>query len=221
MMDIAKALELAPTYLSEYFGIAVATVTRPGIRFETQSTDDLVGQGPRLSGKLFVFMIINALLGTTVNALIPLRKAGPDFTSTVVVLMLSWFFYSTLTHWICRLLRGVASYEITMAVSLQLMSVLYLLASFLALIIGAVIRVPVISSALTSAGPIAEVVAKYPVSIFFLLHFLGLAIYLPLALRRVHEFGRWRVVFLGALATFGTGAAIALYLVTGLLLYHG
>lgn len=228
-MDIDKILEIAPKYLSEYFSAVVATITQPGTYFGPDAVSiplERPSRGPQLSGKLFVFMIINALLGLTVNALIPLRKAGPDIISSVVVVMLYWFFYSTIAHWICKMLRGSGTYEKTLSVSLQVLSVLYLISSFFAFAVGTIVRTPEVADAFANMGTLAGVIVDHPASTFFLFQFLGLAVYLPLSLRRVHNFSKGRTSLLGGLAflgilllfaILGTACAVATYRTTGLM----
>lgn len=228
-MNIDKILEIAPKYLSEYFAVVVVTTTRPGTYFDPDTVSiplKQLSRRPQLNGKLFVFMIINALLGLTVNALIPLRKTGPDIISSVVVVILYWFAYSTTTHWICKMLRGSGTYEQTLSVSLQVLSVLYLISSFLAFAIGTIVRFPVVGEAFANMGVIAEVIVDYPASTFFLFQFLGLAVYLPLSLRRVHGFSKVGTGLLGVLAflgtlillaLLGTACAVATYNTTGIM----
>jgi hypothetical protein len=229
-VDIDKILEIAPKYLSEYFSVVVATITRPGTYFGPDAASiplEQPSRGPQLSGQLFVFMIINALLGLTANALIPLRKAGPDIISSVVVVILYWFFYSTIAHWICKMLRGSGTYEKTLSVSLQVLSVLYLISSFFAFAVGAIVRTPEVADAFAKMGILAEAIVDNPASTFFLFQFLGLAVYLPLSLRRVHNFGKGRtgllgvLAFIGAvvlLAILGTACAVATYRTAGVML---
>ena len=124
-MDLDKAIELAPRYLSDYVSTAVATLVRPGVRFASE-TVDLEGpvlvtpdgevfrrSGTRLNSAVFTFALISAAIGIVITELIPNPRAGTDFVSTLVVLLVSWFASGTLVHWISAYYHAPSSSRVS------------------------------------------------------------------------------------------------------------
>ena len=230
-MDFEKLLKFGTDYLSDYFWVFITTVRSPTLRFQPLLTSPdgqsaiafpsrprVTVAGPRLNPKLLSFVLISIFVGSTINALIPGRKVGPDFGTTGVIVVASWFFYSCLTHWVCLLLRGRGTFVQTLSVSLQLLAVLYVVSSFAAFIWGTSVTVPQLGTSLASLGWVAELLVSDPVSMYFLVHFGLLAVYLPIAVKHVHGFGWLRQVILGMLAAVITLFGIASYVSTGILL---
>lgn len=236
-MDFDKTLEFATNYLSDYFWALVATLRNPIARFSPLSSNDsepkptnLILEPPikntvnRLNPKLFGFIIISIFFGTTINALIPNRKNGPDFITSAIVIIISWFIYSTILHLICKALRGKGHYEETLSVSLQLLSVLYVVSNFLTLMFAVVVGVPQIQHWMAGDSLIMRDLAANPVYLYFIVEFILSIIYLPLALHRVHRFNWKRQVTLlilslliSILSLVGLIIAIALYISSGMM----
>lgn len=237
-MDIEKLLKFATDYLSDYFWVVVATLKNPSIRFNpvplsmatqegivVDSTVHPENAGSKLSPKLFSFMIISIFLGSTINALIPNRKEGPEFVTSAIIITLSWFTYSTTIHLLCKVLKGRGTYEETLSVSIQLFSVLYLVSSFAALMFAFIVGQSQIQSWVDTARQEAAWLIRNPVYIYFFIQFTLLVIYLPFALQRVHRFSwtrKWALLVLGilciiALALLQSVFAILIYKIKGLL----
>lgn len=227
-MDLEKTLAFATQYLSEYSDAFVATLTRPSARFAplAASAETTVVVSPsrederkatRLSPKLFTFVVISIFLGTTVNALIPNRLEGPGFSESAVIIVLSWFAFSTMAHWLAKLLGGHGSYAQTLSVSLQLLAVIYVVSCFTALVAGGLTRLPVVQQFAVWAGPSAEFVVSQPVTVYFVAQCLLMVIYLPLALRWVHGFGWFRQLVLGVLAPVATAFSVLFFLGFGVM----
>jgi hypothetical protein len=213
-MDIEKILKFATDNLSEYFYILIETLRYPALRFApVEASADSANKslvtsrgrlitGSRLAPKLFVYVVISILIGVTLNALIPNRIKSPDAQTTIVVILLNWFLYSTVVHLICKLFRGRGSYAETLSVILQLISTLYVVSSFGALILSLLSRIPQLNSILINANGSFSVAASEPFWFFFFLQFLLLTIYVPLAVRHVHGFVWRKQLSIGFISLF-------------------
>ncbi len=228
-MDLEKLLTFVTQNLAEYYMVFVATLVKPAIRFRPVSIDmpsseqliefrKTVETGSKLNPKLLSFVVISIFLGVTVNALIPNRKNGLDLASTTIIVLGCWFLYSTTLHWFCTLLKGKGSYLETLSISVQLLSVLYVLSSFLSFSLSAILQVPQINDLALKIGGFSGFITLYPVTLFFLIQALLLTIYLPIAIRYVHHFGWFKQVLVAVLSIFGTLLSIRLYLSFGVLL---
>lgn len=208
-MDFEKLLKFSTEYLSDYFWVFAETLRSPILRFrplltprDGQSATALASRpgvtaaGPRLNPKLLSFVFISIFVGLTINALIPERKVGKDFVTTAVIVLAYWLFFSCVTHWVCRLLRGRGTFVETLSVSLQLFAVLYVVSSFAAFIWGVLVAIPQLSTPIASLCPSAELLVKKPFFMYFIFQFVILAIYLPIALKHVHGFGWLRQLVL-------------------------
>src|SRR5690349_6639586 len=85
--------------------------------------------------KLVSYSLLSTILGLLINRAIPNRKAGPDLTSSVVIIIIISFFVGSITlHLFCKLLSGKGNLVETISVNLQLNSTLYVMASFITLV---------------------------------------------------------------------------------------
>jgi Yip1-like protein len=188
-MDLEKLLDFASEYLSEYAAIFVATATHPSVRFSPAIEDARGGEivlpaglqqaaGSRLSPKLFTFVVISIFLGVTISGLIPGRRQGPDLAASTIVVLISWFVFSTIAHWVSRMLGGRGAYSETLSVSLQLLSVIYVISCFLALVVGAAAQLEIIQELARTAGDPFEFLVRQPVSTYFVSQTVLMLIYL-------------------------------------------
>ncbi len=196
-MDLEKLTKFAIDTLSEYFYVSAITLSRPVSRFAPVPTATSEGiysprnirLGPRLNPKLFGFLAVSIVLGATINALIPHRLKPPELLTSVILGIVSWVTYGVLIHGLCKLLRGNGSLIDTLSVTLQLFGVLYVVSSFLGVVFGTVSQVPFVNDLLIKGGHYTWKFAEKPVLFYFVIHAILLCIYLPIALRKVHEFG--------------------------------
>ena len=233
-MDIEKLLKLAVEYLSDYLATFVATLQRPGLRFrpvieataatgieksQIASLAGVTARGAQLNPRLFSFVLLSIFIGSTLNALIPGRRASPDFSTTVVVVLATWFFYSALIHGLTRLVDKRGLFWETISVSLQVFAVLYVVSSFAALLWAALTSPPQVRSILFSLDWLTlNTLSRQPVLMYFLVHFILLAIYLPMALKYVHQLNRIEQFLIGMFAVVIALIGYTIYPVFGLVI---
>lgn len=211
-MDIEKLLGFVNDYLSDYIAVFIGTLRKPTIVFEpsTKSAEEqqklivqykerAYGVGAQINPKLFGFVLISIFIGSTLNALIPGKPAGPDIKTTFVVLFASWLAFSVALHLLCLLFQGKGTFLQELSICLQLLATLYVVSSFSALVWGIVASLPQITATLPPLGSVAELLVKEPAYMYFFIHFILLAIYLPIAIKHVHKFGWLRQLTVGIL----------------------
>jgi hypothetical protein len=99
-------------------------------------------------------------------------------------------------HVLCKGLHGQGTLTDTLSISLQLVSVIYVVASFIALIFSAFfILIEKILQQPLSAYEI-------PMGIYFIIHYVLASIYLPISLKKIHNFDWQNVLALGILSLF-------------------
>lgn len=208
-----KLINLSTEYLSEYLSDFYAILQNPTLRFQPllkskdyqsaiviPSRPKEEGSESWLNPKLLSFAIISIFIGSTINALIPNRKLSPDIETTIVTVGAIWFFLGSITHLFCRLLKGKGTFVQTLSVSLQLFAVLHVVSSFAALIGGSILGdYQLILSKDAFSGLPAEVLVVHPEDMYFLVQFVLIAVYLPLAVKYIHGFGWLRQVIIGML----------------------
>jgi hypothetical protein len=235
LMDIDKFLKLAVDYLSDYFASFVATLQNPGLRYqpvpepastplpgsaEIASPTGKAPQGSRLEPRLFSFVLLSILIGSILNAQIPGgRGMRTDFLNTAVLTLAVWFFYSVVIHAVTRLVGSKASFWETLSVSLQVFSALYVVCSFTGLLWGALVTSPQVRAVLLGLHwePLSNLVNN-PTMMYFLVQVVLLAIYLPLAMKHVHQLNRVEQVLLGMLALVIVLIGYTIYPIFGFLL---
>jgi hypothetical protein len=217
-MDIEKILTFGIEYLSEYFSVIVSTLIKPTLRYrpisdivENQtsrilfSVSNLKSERLRLNPKLFSFVIISIFFGSIIQSVIPGRQSPPDLIVTVVVVIAIWFVFSCFIHVMCRVIGGVAPLDETLSVSLQVFSVLYVVSSLIALVWGVLISsLQKVGTTFTwywsppsgSGTHVTSIPLHHPISVYFLIQFVFLSIYLPIGLRPIHYFRSPQRIFL-------------------------
>lgn len=232
-MKIDEYIKFFTQYLSEYLGYLISTIKSPVLQFRPLNQ---VNKGQiiladksaafptdndylRLNPKLLVFVSISIFLGITINALIPNRIPGPDFTTSATVIILFWIISCSLIHFICKALRGSGTYMETISVSLQIYSTLYVLSSLLALLFAAIVGLKFISNLVSVNTVFFDWIFKNPLYSLFAFYAVLYSLYLPLGLQKIHGFGLVRRILLGViiilLATLGIFIGIAIYRRTG------
>jgi len=228
-MDFDKLLSFASEYVSDYFSVFIETLRDPALRFSPSSEDDnqanaiILGKqnrtSPRLSPRLFSFLLISIFLGTTLNALLPNRKSALDFISYALILSASWFLYSLVIHFVCIAGSPVARpYEITLSVSFQVFSVMYVVSNCVALLFAVIVNIPQVHSLAISTGGRVAWLAANPAAVFFAVNFYLWAVYLPIALRKVHGYSKIYQLNITTLTPLWALIAFSIYLMFGVML---
>ncbi|MEM1182210.1 MAG: YIP1 family protein [Acidobacteriota bacterium] len=200
-MDPKKLVDFASEILTEYIKVAASTLVHP-VSYYQPVIDGNAASSPLIESpgrarprnawlhpKLLAFSALSVLLGTWINSLLPGRRESPENLVVVIFVLFYWFFYTSALHLVCRLLKGRGRYIETVAVSIQVLATLYLVTSCLALIGAALPGWEMVRNATLFEGVFGGEIFSDPGSIFFLIHAPLLAVYLSLALKRVHSFG--------------------------------
>ena len=230
-MNPDAAFKFLADNLTDWSRVTALTLVRPGARFELIPVEagggtSIVGQYHTerefwLHPKLLAFTILSIVLGLTINAMIPERKAGPGLFESVVLIVIYWFAYASVVHFACILIGGSGRYLETLSVTIQVLASLYVVTSFISFFAATVLSLPQLSPWIRSIPGVGHRLVEEPVFVFFLIAPIMTAVYLPLAMRSVHKFGwvRTAIISFGLLLpawTIWLGASV--YQSTGLLM---
>jgi len=197
-MELEKLLKISIEYLSEYFGVLFSTIKSPRIQFPPKlSTDDRVVilssdsvTNTRLNTKLLSFVLISIFIGSVLNTNIPGRNQGPDFVSMTIMILGYWFLFSFLVHVFCRSFGGGRAFTETLSVNLQVFATIHVLSSFVTFLWGVVIKgFGSEKIEIYLQGYLPKTVIESPIYAYFVVQFILVLIYLPLANRRLHGLG--------------------------------
>jgi hypothetical protein len=234
-MDFDKLLKFSTDYLSEYFFYLISTLQNPRPIFKpylTQEDDQskkALIVNPlqpddkfRLNPKIFSFIIISIFLGLTISMLVPNRKKSPGVLEASVVIILFWLFYSVLIYLISKILNGKGEFIESISVSLQLFASIYVVCNFITLLWGISLSNLGYSyfSKLLNYSPfniLPSEVYRSPYHFYFVMQYIILSIYIPIAFKRIHRF-KWfnLILFYATLLVI----VLPLIIIFNLLLYR-
>lgn len=188
-MNLEEALKVVGQYAGQYMATFGAIMASPSHRdwpmriYDSARTATLPRepQNSRLPENLIIFMLCSLFIGYTVASLIPGRGNKPSLPATIVVTVLFWIAYSSILYLLCRLLGGHGRYLDTLAVSLQVFSALYVVSTFLVLVLAILIGPDFYIQRNSIGGSTA--------SLYFPIHAALLGVYLPVILTRLHGLG--------------------------------
>jgi len=203
-MDIEKLLKLATEYFSDYFLVLISTLRSPTLRFqplhEFKDSPNLVIPknlssfyvGPKINPKLFGFMIISIFIGTILNSVVFGQLLSDIFVRNTIIIIMVWFLYSLVIFGVCKILRGQGSFLDSISISLQLLAVIYVISN-LALFLWGMFFLPIIYP--TVENQFLHMFIYNPVIFYYGIQFLLVLIYLPIALKGIHNFNRFQLLF--------------------------
>jgi hypothetical protein len=194
-----KMLALAVEHLANYLEVFFSTLRSPGNALQALTTpvdkvtmldgDFAETQYQRkLSAGAVSFLLISIFIGSVLNANIVRRLAAPDLILTVVVVIVLWIVLSSFIYVICKLLGGQGSFTQSLSASLQVFAVSYVLCSCVAFLWG-IFSIKIMSFGTSPSGFVLRLVQE-PILTYFLSQLVLTAVYLTLAMRRVHGFAR-------------------------------
>ena len=225
-MDPDKLLKFFSENLSEWSRATFLTLISPTSRFalvpiSSESPPRLDGHAQQqelwLNPKLIWFATFSALLGTTLNGLLPQRIPPPQLAVALAVIFGSWFFYAAAIHVVCKLLKGRAHFLETVSVSIQVSATLYVVNSFVSLVVATLATVPSAKATISMVPVVGDALADEPALFFFLVGTVLFSIYQPLALRTLHRFSWPRTAVIAVLPYTFVWFSIAFYHRTGVL----
>lgn len=210
-MDLMKMLKLGTDYLSDYFSVFFMTLQRPTLRFHPvqilpqeqveililpKLTDDPYEL--RLSYKLLTFAIISIFLGWTFTTITPNPNPGPNLSTTIIVVLSYWLFSSCITHLVCKLLGGRGSLIHTLSIKIQIVSVVHVISSFIALL-GQIITPSLMFKSVIIWNFIVIQNVDTLIGIYLIVHFVLMSVYLPVGLKYTHNFTRQTALLIAVL----------------------
>ena len=226
-MDPDKVFKFLVDNLADWSRVTVLTLVRPVMRFrtvpvESGNSSSIIGEYNSekefwLNPQLLAFALLSIVLGLAINALIPDRKPGPGLLASVIIILTYWSVYGSVLHGICLLLRGKGRYLETLSVTLQVLSTMYVVTSFLSLFAATLLTLPQLDRWVRAVPVIGKLSLEEPILVFFVIGTALLMIYVPLAMRSVHKFGWIRTVVLMLIPPLTVWVPIAIYQKTGLL----
>ena len=193
--DLEKTIGIFKQYGVEYLELFFMTLYSPALRFSpsgvsgidvSSNVDGLnMGSGNaagfRLSPKLLVFAIISVFIGLVLQSQ-AFNGEERDLTVTFIMAFFLWVMYSIFIHLLCRLFRGKGTFLQTISVSVQLFATIYVCASFIALLVGPLLR-PYAYVSIVLGFPEISI----SLWVYMFAQFILLAVYLPLAIRKIHK----------------------------------
>jgi hypothetical protein len=223
-MDFEKLFKLFTNYLSDYVWTFIKTIRNPELRFQPlANTDDqqsgivassqIEQTNTLINPKLFGFVLISIFIGLTISKLIPGDNPQPDLATSAIVIVFYWLLYSSLVHIVCRIFAGKGTFSQTLSISLQLLSVIYVIASFVALMWGTFVTGTKFGALLASTGNLPAYLVERPIYMYFVVQFGLLTIYLPIAVKRIHGFNWSRLRYAISRGFLATVSAIFVILV--------
>gem|GEM_PF-2185425 len=203
-MDFEKLLKWGTEYLSSYFSVFVSTLRTPVARFQPVANKNelkhfVIGDkfsasylGPELNPMLFGFVLISVFVGATLNSLVPHRPPSPDIATSAVVTVAVWLMYSVTVHLACRILKGNVNFWDTLSITLQLLSVVYVVSNLITFLWGSIAQSPLIQKSVSVdfVGSLIE----HPIFLYYIIQFVLMLVYLPLTLKSVNGFGLVRQI---------------------------
>jgi hypothetical protein len=141
MSDIRDAIELVKENIEWIFSTFVETLSRPRKRFSiirptSVSVVGTISDGANaipsrvdLVPHIWIFGILSILVGTVLFGASTDMALGV-LSKIVIVTLICWTLYSTILHGTCKLLGGMNNFKRTLAVSIQVLSVAFVLSSF-------------------------------------------------------------------------------------------
>lgn len=226
-MEPEKVLKFFTENIGDWSRVTLLTLLRPISRFElvpiTEDSKHSAIRGVQtdrqlwLHPKLLVFSVVSIMLGLTMNALLPGRASGPDLLASTLIIFLFWVVCASFLHLLCRLLKGKGQYLETLSVTLQVSATLYVISSFLALLLAALTAIPEVKSKIDVEPFLGEDIGDFPVYLFFATSTIFTAIYVPLALKSVHRFGWFRASLISLILVMSVVVPISIYKIFGLL----
>jgi len=226
-MDIEKLIVFLRDNVAEFVEVTARTMVRPVGRFQLVPSGAAAEANPLaraptqrelwLNPKLLVFAAISIVLGTTLTDLVPGRSDSPDLLPTVAFVTIWWFIGGSVTHAVCRVLRGAGSYLETVSVYMQVLATLYVVISFLTLIASTAAQVEIVQRGVRLVPILGALLLDEPIYFFFVFQtILGLA-YVPLAMKAVHRFGWIRTVTLALLPVLTIWVSVWIFDTIGIL----
>lgn len=220
-MEVEKLLKLSLEYISDYWAAFHTTLTNPKLEF--QPTALLAENNPviistynskpvreRLNPKLLTFLLISIFIGSVFNINIQGRGPAPEFVITTVIVTAHWLLFGCLIHVVCKAFGGRASFIQALSLNLQVLAVIYVLSSFGTFLWGVVITGLFSGKNLAYLqGFVGEILIKEPVYAYFVIQFILVLVYLPLANKRVHRFHFSRLRKLSSRASFSLALSLA------------
>jgi len=184
-MDIEKILAFFTQYYSEYILTFFQTLQKPTLRFlpdapnepEKDTVLTLDGKpkknNKKLNPKLISFIILSIFIGSIIQSITPNHPPIRELPTLIIITTTMWLFISSTIFFLFRLLGGKGGFLDTISISLQLIAVIYVVASLFSMI-------------LTIFFFTTESDYFVTFMVYMTTQFILLVIYLPLALKELH-----------------------------------
>lgn len=227
-MDPDKVLKFFTEHLADWSQITFLTLINPIARFELVPAPPDRGSAIVsgtiserhlwISPKLIAYAVLSILLGMAMNSLLPNRISAPELFTAAAIILVYWFLYGSVLYMVCWMLRGCGSYLDTLSISIQVLATIYVVTSFVSLVMAAVVSVHSIAAVLQRAPIVGEGIVNEPSLVFFLIGTSLLSIYVPLSLKNIHRFGWLRTAVVILVPLIMVGLSLSIYYQTGVML---
>jgi len=196
MSSLKETIELLKENIEWVFDTVVDTLTRPRERYSIVQSGPMVGMDAirgsanssaiDLVPQIWIFGIFNILIGTLLFGA-SIDMAIGVLSKIVVVTLICWTLYSLVLHAACKLLGGASNFKRTLAVSIQVLSIAFVLSSFAGFI--ATRAFEFLNRAEGSERKYANVI--YSLTACLAIQGVLLVVYWTVSLRSVHKITGW------------------------------
>lgn len=184
-----NAIRFLQEYLSTYMETTIRIMTHPISRFRID-LDTEVGsvRSGSLNPHLWSFAVISILIGTVAYAVAEGVKDIPGLLETflayALIVLWFWIMFGVYAHILCKMFHGSAGFTTTLAISLQVLSIAYVISAFVAFTLSLLIK------SFWKGGYVDLSI------LYMVVQFALISIYLPPSLRGAHDLSMGKQVAL-------------------------
>lgn len=197
LMDISKLITDVASYLSEFVNTSLLVISNPAqIHIFSKSDRPVKDANAKyvLSPKIYSYCLLSIFVGVSIQQLIGYEhKSKEEISDSIVsllVVLLVWILFISLTFLICWILRGKANYRTHLAVSLLIFSTSYFVSNILSFLVYFVFK------AMDRLGDLPFTLDSNKAGIYLPIHFIILAILLNISQIKIHRLGIWSAFML-------------------------
>ena len=189
-MKIESAIKLGEKYLKDYLSTLIRCLNSPStLAVACRNEYEIKKEEEGMSIESYIFILANIGLGSTFSTILPNRPAPKELLIIFIVLMVFWFFLSFITHSLCRIFGGKGKAVNSIETGMRVFSFSYLSSSFLTFIwLACVMAYPVLPEFIGNYVWPTFTFWFSGYGLLFVLQFLFIAVYLPLSMKKVHQF---------------------------------
>ena len=208
-LDVKETLEVTKSEVASYANWFTSALRSPAFIARYARADETVANEKYAA--FFVVLVVSALIGATIGAIIPERPPIKDRFTVAVVVVLVWYFISFLLHGVVRLFGGEGPMKVTIRAMMQVLALAYVVSNVVTLVImSAAATWPLFRRALM------QVSIDTPGDVLISSQLLLLLFYVPTTVRWTHGIRGVLVgTAIGVMGTVFAGLVVVVLLLQG------